>query len=73
MSAKRSRPGSPAVRTGSTVGPDYPNENFTNPWNVGISSYSGDETSKTLHSPTSTPEGVGIELHHTYDKNWEGK
>lgn len=72
MALKRSRPGA-VVRKSKSVGPDYPAENFDNPFNVGIVKYSGDEKSKTLFSPTDTPEGCDMELHETYDKNWEGK
>ncbi len=74
MSMKRGRPGNPEVRSGKSVGPDYPEERFRNPFNgPGIDSTYGSEDSKTLLSPTATVEGPGIPLNHSYDDNWDGK
>ncbi len=75
MSVKRGRPGSPSVRKGKAVGPDYPETNFTNPWNAGIDSeYNAGDEGKTLSSPTAnTIEGGGVPLHGNYDEYWKGK
>lgn len=72
MSMKRGRPGSPAVHKSKNVGPDYPEDRFTNPVNAGIDTESGSWDEKTLKSPTSTPEGEGP-LNKKYDGYWEGK
>jgi len=75
MSVKRSRPGHHEVRKGRAVGPDYPEENFANPWNMGIDHEYGDTTSKTLEGPTSTPAGPadGHDALGEYDKLWDGR
>jgi len=72
MAMKRGRPGSPKVRGGKNVGPDYPETNFSNPFNMGIDEESGSDEGKTLYSPTSTPEGIGP-LREDYDELWRGK
>jgi hypothetical protein len=75
MSMTRGRPGSPGVRHGKTVGPDYPEANYINPWNKGIDEDYGSETEKSLDSMNSTTLGFGgAPLHEgQYNKLWEGK
>jgi hypothetical protein len=70
MSAPRSRPGNASVRKGPTVGPDYPESHYDNPWNRGIDSYSGSTDSYSLDSPTSTPDAMGIKRDGDYDRHW---
>lgn len=74
---KRGNPGGSAVRKGPSVGPDYPNEKFHNPWNGSdIDKEFGSETEKTLCGPTDTPGAMGIGPLHpgkNYDELWEGK
>lgn len=69
---KRGRPGSPSVRKGKAVGPDYPEEYFRNPPNAGIDEEYGSTETKTLDSPTSTPAGMDIEKNpdSSYDDYW---
>lgn len=74
MSVKRSRPGNPAVRKGRNVGPDYPDDRFTNPTNAGIDKQYGSRDEKTLCGPTATTvDGAGLPHHDKYDEYWEGK
>jgi hypothetical protein len=75
MTVKRSRPGHSEVRKSNEVGPDYPEENFRNPYNAGVDRQRGSETSKTLLSPTDTTAGPSGDdsLNHDYDSYWEGK
>ena len=76
MSMKRGRSGHGEVRkVGRSVGPEYAEENFANPWNMGIDHEAGSESEKTLSSPTSTFEGPagGHDSLGDYDKLWEGK
>ncbi len=74
MSVQRSRPGNPGVRSGKSVGPDYPENHWDNPINMGIDSHYGSEDHKTIHSPTAnTFEGGGIPLHDNYNELWKGK
>lgn len=75
MSMKRSRPGSPTVRKGAAVGPDYPEENFRNPYNAGIDrQYDEGDEKKSLVSPTAiTIEGAGLPMHDKYNDYWEGR
>jgi len=70
---KRGRPGSPKVRTGTAVGPDYPADLYRNPFAGGEDYETGDDDTKTLYSPSNTPDGVGVPLHKNYDEYWEGK
>jgi hypothetical protein len=70
MSVKRGVPS--RERGGKTVGPDYPERNYRNPFDAGLDHESGSEDQKTLGSPSSTPTGVGIEFGRNYDKYWEG-
>jgi len=76
MAAERSRPGNPNVRKSKTVGPDYGEEGWRNPWNaengVPIESYHGNEHDKTLYSMNAeTVTGAGAPLHeNTYDELW---
>ena len=58
---------------GKTVGAGYPERDFRNPFDGGLDHESGSEDQKTLDSPSATPTGVGIEMHHDYDSYWEGK
>lgn len=72
MAFKRGRPGNPAVRGGKAVGPDYPEENFRNPFNMGIDGEYGSTGEKTLCSPvSSTLEGAGLPLHDNYNALFE--
>lgn len=73
MAMSRSRPGSPNVRKSGAVGPDYPDENYTNPWNMGIDEERDDPKPKGLRSPTLTTTGPGIPLKGNYDKYWGDK
>lgn len=74
MSMKRGRPGSPPIRKGRAVGPDYPEENYENPFNMGIEGSYGSETSKTLSSMNrETLTGAGLPLHDNYNELFEGK
>lgn len=74
MSMKRGRPGSPGVRKGSAVGPDYAEERFRNPFvGPGLDEQYGTEGEKTLVSPSDTVSGNGIGVRHEYDELWEGK
>lgn len=73
MSVKRSRPGKHAVKRGKEVGPDYPDNRFTNPMNAGIDEEYGSTTAKALDSPTATTVGgADVPIHkNTYDDLWE--
>lgn len=75
MAMTRGRPGSPGVRKGKTVGPDYPEANYINPWNKGIDENYGSEDEKTIDSMNSTTfEFGGAPLHKgAYDKYWDEK
>jgi hypothetical protein len=79
MAAKHKSHGNHSTgRTGTesrvkSTGSDYPDNRFSGggPWNQGLTHYTGNEHSKTLYSPTSTPEGCDLPLHHDYDELWE--
>lgn len=77
MSMKRGRPGSPAVRHGKLLGPDYPQEHFTRPWDGegSDSSYGMAENDKAIASHNGTLfEHAGIPIsENRYDELWEGK
>lgn len=76
MAMKRGRPGSSQVRTGKRVGPDYPAEDFRNPFNAGEERmYDAGDGKRTLVSPTeNTVTGADQPLHKgKYDRYWEGK
>lgn len=74
MSVKRGYAGGGEVRKGKCVGPDYAEENYENPWNVGIDGVYGSGDHRTLLSPSRTIEGMGV-IHNngdeSYDSNWE--
>jgi hypothetical protein len=73
---ERSRPGNRNVRKGKRVGPDYPEELFSNPLNAEIETwYDQGEDNKALVSPNhETVTGVGLPLHKgKYVKYFEGK
>jgi len=74
MSVKRGRPGAEKVRRSKNVGPDYPEDRFTNPVDSGMSTSYGDHDSKTVFSDNSTTfEGGGAPLHKGgYDRLWDG-
>lgn len=75
MTMKRGRPGSPEVRKGGSVGPDYPESNFVNPVNMGIDrEYTEGDGKKTLVSPSAnTITGCGQPMRDRYNELWEGK
>lgn len=69
---KQRRTGS--VRTGSQVGPEYPDAKRINPWDDEMSSQFGEEHDKAICSENSTLfEGGGMPINHNYDGLWEGK
>jgi len=71
---KRGHPKGGETRKSKSVGPDYPAENYDNPWNVGIDKVYGSREHKTLAGPTDTPGAMGVGPLHdleSYDSNWE--
>lgn len=57
---------------GKNVGP-CSERSFRNPFDNGEDEQTGSDDQKTLLSPSSTPTGIGIEKHDSYDTYWEGK
>lgn len=58
MAMKRGRPGNPKVRSGKSVGPDYPETKWENPFNAGVDEeYEPNNDARTLRSPTATTVG----------------
>jgi hypothetical protein len=76
MSLKRDRPGNPKVRTGKNVGPDYPEDRFIVPQNMGIDYPIGDaRDDKAIQSEAGLQfEGGGAPLEKgRYNELWEGR
>jgi hypothetical protein len=76
MSAPRSRPHNPKVRTGKNVGPDYPADRFDVPQNMGIDYPIGDaRDDKAIQSEAGLQfEGGGAPLEKgRYNELWEGR
>lgn len=76
MSMTRGRPGSPKVRKGRAVGPDYPEGKFAVPMNADIDGPFGDaRDDKAMQSEAGLQfDGGGAPLEKgRYDEYWEGK
>jgi hypothetical protein len=62
------------VRSGSQVGPSYPEGKRVIPWGDDMDGEYGGEHDKAISSPNKVLfDGAGMPLRHGYDELWEGK